>query len=502
MPSQRRAVLRLIILLFTLVPIASAQQQSARAQKVGETKKPAPPPTVPAFSNGGPCTNPKLSPHTASPNGAGETVEGSICIQVGPVNRLRDFIFISTSTTQTAGPPPGSIFPPSGIKSPAGGTGSSSLDDLSGRVRRAQTDLRERQDTNRIAAANLDDLIARLREFITHSDEAVGEGHFDSLVNEIKNRKAEIDQALQNPKWKAADDIVKSVHSVQNDWTNLPIDHADVFSDAATKAERTSTYNALKAQLDDLESRALQQASGSDQAKAIGKDLGLLRYWSDVLGKFLEPDGSVPLDPASKFVVHEDVSCGALFNVNKQTTIKLTVGDRLPFFDGQQMSTQTHDALVTVNCASPFSLSTGVAFSFIEQREFAIVQTPISPGSTTTVNKFGFASRSVVHPLPLVMAHLRLYEWDERRYALHATFGVAANIQGTNAGGSNAEYLPGLTLSLFRTMYLTAGVHIGKQASLAGGFQVGDPVPPGITSPPIQTSYKAGAGFAVTFTKP
>jgi len=57
-------------------------------------------------------------------------------------------------------------------------------------------------------------------------------------------------------------------------------------------------------------------------------------------------------------------------------------------------------------------------------------------------------------------------------------------------------------LSLFRTMYITSGVHIGKQASLAGGFRVGDQVPSGITSPPIQTSYKAGLGLAITFTKP
>jgi len=137
-----------------------------------------------------------------------------------------------------------------------------------------------------------------------------------------------------------------------------------------------------------------------------------------------------------------------------------------------------------------------------EQREFAIQESPVSPGSTTTVSKFGYSARSEVHPLPLAMVHMRFHEWQQHRYALHATFGVAANIQGTNAGGSNAEYLPGLSFSLFRTMFLTAGLHIGKQAILAGGFRVGDEVPAGVDSPPIQTSYKAGPGFAITFTKP
>jgi hypothetical protein len=459
---------------------------------------------MPDTLNAGPCNNAKLARYTESANSTSETVEGPACVEVSPVNTLRNFVFITTTSTQTAGPSPASIFPSSGDKSAGGGPAPNTLDDLSGRVRRAQADLRERQDSNRVAAARLDDLIGRLREFIAHSDESVGGGHFDTLINQIKDRKAQIDQALQNSRlsWKAGDDIVAEVHSVQNNWVNLPVDHPEVFSDPATKTDRTNTYNALKTQLDDLETKALQQASGSDQAKAIGKNLGLLSYWSDVLGSFLEADGSVPHDPASKFVMHQDVPCRTLFNVNKQTAVKLTVGDRLPFFDGQPMSTQTRDAFVTVTCASPFSISGGVAFSFIEQREFAIVQSPTSPGATTTVNKFGFASRSTVHPLPLAMAHLRFYEWDKHRYALHATFGVAANIQGTNAGGSNAEYLPGLSFSLFRTMYLTVGIHIGKQASLAGGFNVGDTVPSGITSPPIQTSSKTGAGFAITFTKP
>jgi hypothetical protein len=319
-------------------------------------------------------------------------------------------------------------------------------------------------------------------------------GDFLTLLTQIKDHKTEIEKALNGPdKWQASDDILRDVHKSQNALTLLP---------SSEKTSDPAKFNELKSRLDDLESKALLQASGSDQAKAVGAKIGLLQYWKDVLATFLEPDGSIPKEPANKFVLHQEVVCGTLFNVNKEITVKLTIGDRLVLFDGQQMSTQTHDAFVTVRCASPFSISAGVAFSFIEQREFAIQQSPISPGSTTVVNKFGYSARDSVHPLPLAMAHMRIGEWYQHRLGLHASFGVAANVQGTNAGGSNAEYLPGLTLSLFRTMFITTGVHIGKQASLAGGFRVGDEVPSGITSPPIQTSYKAGLGLAITFTKP
>lgn len=447
-------------------------------------------------SNAGPCITPKLARYTISPNSSGDTIEGPACVQASPVNTLRNFIFITTTITQTAGPSPASIFPASGDKSPAGAEKLTALKALRGQVLSAQGELRVRLDDNRAAAAHLDDVVARLREFVAHSDESVGSGHFDILVGQIKTHKEEIDKLIAGGSgWKATDDIVKMIHAVQSNWANFAVDQ---LTDPADKTD----YNAMKTQLDELETKAFQQASGSDAAKAVGKTVGLLSYWRDVLAGFLEPDGSLPKDAAAKFMVHQDVPCRTLFNMNRSIAVKLTIGDRLPVFDSQQISSQTHDAFVTVTCASPFSLSAGVAFSSIEQREFAIVQSAPAAGSTTPVNKFGFSSKSAFHPLPLAMAHMRFYESDSHRYAVHATFGVAANIQGTNAGGSNAEYLPGLSLSLFRTMYLTAGAHIGKQASLAGGFNVGDVVPPGITSPPLQTSYKVGAGFAVTFTKP
>jgi hypothetical protein len=461
------------------------------------------PPARPDGSNAGPCNeSKKVARVRQSVNSTGETVEGPACVEVGAVNTLRYFVTVTMTATQTAGPSPSSIFPSSGNNNAGAGGGSADLDALQGRVRRLQTDVRARQDDNRAAAAKLDELIARLKEFVSHSDESVGSGQFGTLISRISALKTEIDHTTQTSAWKASDDLLKSVHLVQNDWGNLRVDHPAVFNDAATQKQNTDIYNALKTQLADLETQALSQASGSDPAKAVGKDLGLLMYWSNVFGGFLNPDGSVPQDPATRFTLHQTVACGNIFNFNKQVAVKLMVGDRLPFFDGQQMSTQTRDAFVTVTCGSPFSLSAGVGLSFVQQREFAIVQSATAPGATTTVNKFGYSSLSSVNPVPLAMAHLRIVDWGDHRYAVHASFGVAANVQGTNSGGSSAGYVPGISLSLFRTMYITGAAYIGKQGSLAGGFKVGDVVPTNITTPPVQSSYKAGFGLAITFTKP
>jgi hypothetical protein len=444
----------------------------------------------PDRSNAGPCTNPKLKRYPVSANSSGDSVEGGVCVEISPVNTLRNFVYISTTITQSAGPSPSSISGLSGEQPSAGAV--TDIKDLEGRVGQVETSLL----THERDAAKLDDLLARLKEFILHSDESVLSGKFESLVHQIKDKKEEIGEGLLG-KWQSTEYILRNIQDVRKRIADFRAANGSTLTDVQTKA-----LDALNARLDAVQSKAAMEVAGTDLAKAVATKVGQLEYWKGVLGSFLELDDSVPKDPASKFAVHQDVPCKIVFNINKETAVKLTVGDRVPFFDGQQMSMQTHDALVTVKCASPFSLSAGVAFSLIEQREFTIQQSAVSPGSTTTVNKFGYSARSAVHPLPLAMVHMRFREWQQHRYALHATFGVAANVQGTNAGGSNAEYLPGLSFSLFRTMFLTAGVHIGKQASLAGGFRVGDQVPSGIDSPPIQTSYKVGPGFAITFTKP
>src|SRR5205823_15028583 len=77
----------------------------------------------PDHSNAGPCTNSKLPRYQVSANSSGETVEGGVCVEVSPVNRLRNFTFISTTVSQTAGPSPTTIFPSSGNQPISSGVG-------------------------------------------------------------------------------------------------------------------------------------------------------------------------------------------------------------------------------------------------------------------------------------------------------------------------------------------------------------------------------------------
>jgi hypothetical protein len=142
-------------------------------------------------------------------------------------------------------------------------------------------------------------------------------------------------------------------------------------------------------------------------------------------------------------------------------------------------------------------VSAGVEMRFLKTSTYGLV-----PSGATGANQFGITENNDRTPLPVAMAHVRLGEDKAHRFAVLASVGVAAHSQGSGTAGSAAEYLTGLSLGLFRTMFITAGVHFGKVSALGGGYRVGDPVPAGVTTVPVTGSYKAGFGLAITFTKP
>jgi hypothetical protein len=228
-----------------------------------------------------------------------------------------------------------------------------------------------------------------------------------------------------------------------------------------------------------------------------------LLYWKDRMetlsrrrGAFESSSGPSPSpDP---FSFQMEGTCEFSFSRTKTTSITLTRVDQMP---GTTAANPETVLSVTVECTSPFSISAGVAFSTIPEREFAIQPVATTPGSSTTVNTFVSTANSSFHPLVLGMVHVRLFEPSER-ISFHGSFGVAANIRSQNAGGSDAEFLIGPSISFFRTMFLTPGLHIGREVSLGAGYHEGDPVPSSITTPPLEKSYKPAFGFAVTFTKP
>ena len=199
-------------------------------------------------------------------------------------------------------------------------------------------------------------------------------------------------------------------------------------------------------------------------------------------------DGELHPNP---FDIVAEGDCEFAFGGAKTTTITITRIDQLPGNNNPPEAVLS----VVVECTSPFTVSAGVVFSTVLQQEFAI--RPL----LSAVDGFVATSKSHFHPLPLGMIHARFWEPNEE-VAFHASFGTAGNLRSQGAGGSDAEFLLGISFSLFRTMFITPGLHLGQRVDLSSGFKEGGAVPSGITEPPLTKSHKARFGLAITFTKP
>jgi hypothetical protein len=448
-------------------------------------------------------------------NNSGQSVEGPACAEI-TINALRYTADFGKTTTYTNGPNLTNIFPSS--FSPGGATRvvPKSLDDQFNADNKALRDITSQliilEGRNRTTGSNLDRYLAVLRNFVAQSDDTLNTSGPTGVLAVVRSSpitNAQMDSALASVNtWNTTDEIFTSIQRLQADLNSLPLRYptntGSVTGDPCSTANidqlgwsdwtkcRDSQYKLAQSTASSLLTESSQWTSDSDKATQFAKKLGIVQFWKTTIAGL----------PVESFTKQAEVQCGVLFNRNEQDVLKLLIADRTQVFDGQTPQPQIKDGLLTVTCSTPFSISAGAAFSTIHNSQFAIIKSAPAPGGTTSVNKFGISSDSRVNPYPIALAHARLHDWDNNRYALHFSFGVGASVKGQDSGGSSPEFLTGLSLSFLRTIYLTGGLDIGKQSQLIGGFKVGDVVPTDITSPLVSSSYKPGFGFAITFTKP
>ena len=345
----------------------------------------------------------------------------------------------------------------------------------------------QRDVGNTAAEAIVAVALTRLKNLVLSSDDVFGGGGTAGGAASVLARAR--DSQVQNPikdallqRWITSDDIYATLRNLQGRLQDF------VFANPTLTDAQKAELTLLQANVTSMLTEVIPTRAGGDKPVAFSKQVAIVAAW-DALIKSLTEDS---------FILKTYVGCGIVFNQNRQIAVRLLQTDRLPSFDGTALSqTDLKDPFVTVTCASPFTVSAGIEFSFLSNNTFGIV-----PSGTSGTNQFGVTDIAHISPLPIGMVHGRIHEWRDHKIGLYASFGVAAHVQGTGSGGSSAEYLSGLSIALARTIFLTGGWHVGKVSSLNGGYKVGDPVPAGVTTVPVQSAYKSGFGLAVTFTKP
>lgn len=430
----------------------------------------------------------------------GRSREGPVCVQVH-YNRLRFNLSINYQTTYSKGPDGGTVLLTGAAPAPAAGG--------------------ERVTDPRVAQLN--DILTALSRLDTKAQKvADGVKKVSDLVAFVDSVSPGKDfpEAPVKDKYKAVQDPLKTAQDLQTQALPTDLTFGTCPSSPAAPApgsvlailqsfqSEADFYAANKPNTDSALFLANLYRCGGVSMTDLAKNVATLKFWdtrfrelglrTDMTDAQLQAQNI-----ASSFVDSIQLTCPNIFNQSSSTAASMTVFDESQTLSGNFSAPSAHQNqnFFSLTCASPFAVSAGVEFSTIRSQEFGIIKSA-GGANNTSINKFGLTSDSAVHPLPIALIHVRLWESMDHRFACHATAGASGNIQGQNSGGSSAEFLTGASLSFFRTMFITAGLHIGTKSRLAGGFNVGDTVPSDISSVQVTKSYTTGVGIAITFTKP
>lgn len=275
-----------------------------------------------------------------------------------------------------------------------------------------------------------------------------------------------------------------------------PVALADKWSDWYGIQENKTNYDAMKSGLADLASQIAMIGPDSDKAKAYKVTIAALTNWQSQLSTIQA--GSV--NNGNPFEWSQKEGCGFAFSNNKQIAVVLNKVDRLAPPPAPVVSQE----IVTVVCSSPVTISAGFGFAKLKESNFDFVQSagPIDPTTDkpTVVSKIGLTSQSNFRVVPAVLINTRIYEFDawDQALALHFSSGAAVSLS-SGAVGNEVEYIFGGSLSFRRSVLVTIGGEVGRQSTLAGGFNLDDVVPTGLSSPPLQKKWALGPAIFITY---
>jgi hypothetical protein len=425
-------------------------------------------------------------------NNSGDTAEGPVCVKVY-YNALRYDIGHNVTVTATPGPDVSGAVT---VKTTGGGVSSgnpgksnpANVTQISPDVEQISSELANTEGTlnssiqyDDAKAANLTNALSTLATMVDLSNTTFDQGGATGVLAAMK--APPIVSALADGEaatWRATDALTTSLQGLKDRATKLQASSPNPADAASLSLSQTKIAS-------DLTAAAPYMVAG-DKTASFQKQRSIFSWW----------DGHIQGLKAENFTAQVYVGCNISTNSSKSSAIKVSGLDNSPRFAGQQPTALSISGNVaTVTCTTPFVISAGIEISFLKSPTFGLV-----PSGTSGSNVFGITDEGGVNPMALAMAHWRIHDFEGHKIGFYGSFGTAAHVQSAAAGGSAAEYISGMSLGFFRTAFVSAGWHLGKVSKLDGGYKVGDPVPSGVTTVPVTSSYKSGFGLAITFTKP
>jgi hypothetical protein len=458
----------------------------------------------------------------ASVNIKGEKVRGPKTIRLINLNRIRYQVEVGTETTALSGPSLALPFIPQFPKAEGSQakTDSAQINQLRQVMAALQAMRKEEKDARSKGEIAGDDQFAKvLQTLFDIESKSIVKNVSNPIANALDKTRSAVNAT--NGLVRVSDDllvkgasqflsqlgeVIDKIEEVQKPlWPDQPINELlgylsgqktallAIPADWLAIPINKTKYDTANALIDQLSEKLLSLSHNNDPNSLASKFDEAQKKLGDWLAIF-----EAAQEARENFFTKDvDVRCGFVFAGGKQTKLNLTRKDRLASEDSKADTRE----IVTVECSTPLSISGGFGFSKLEEQEFALVQSTKAVTDATgkptevLVNRFGFKNQSSFRTLPVLLLNTRLWEPSDT-YAVHASIGAAVDFKGQV--GTDVEFIVGPSLSFKRAVFITPGLHIGRVPKLAGGFEVGDEAPTGVSAPPLEKSWRPR--FAVSLT--
>jgi hypothetical protein len=281
--------------------------------------------------------------------------------------------------------------------------------------------------------------------------------------------------------------LAGSLNNLRNLLATLPAAATD-WSSWIAGADHKTSYDAAVIRTNDLIASVADLTNPNNASLTSFQNLRTqLGTWSGVLT-------GVSGTGVSAFRYEQTVTCSFAFENSKETKLEIITTDRL-----SQTATPVRQELITVVCSSPFVVSGGFGFSSIDESSIVFQSSSKTDSSGKAQSVFGFEGHSNYRPIPLLLLNVRVWEPSDL-FSFHISGGAAVDIK-TGSTGTDVEYVLGPSVAIRRSLFLTPGLHFGRVGILSpeSGFKIGDVVPSGLSTPPIQKSWKKAFVFAFTW---
>jgi len=201
----------------------------------------------------------------------------------------------------------------------------------------------------------------------------------------------------------------------------------------------------------------------------------------------------IPSDPAIDWVKSLDGTHSRSFTLDLEPNYAYT------FTIDESWLGKTSDSM-SWDCGNVdvFSLSTGPLLSTLPSRSYTSQSTPSPAGGTATQNVM-VVSNSTLNTLAAGLLNVHFPpNWFGSWAGLAISAGPVYKLGDSSPSVSSLGVFAGLSVHLYRSFYLTPGIHIGQFADFPAGFYPNSPIPAGYGN--LNSVNRTTAHFAIGIT--